>query len=109
VRPTGTGGRCVLNRAKGVETATVGKLQVEQHDVDPAFREPRQRRRQPLEVFDLEDGLPGVGQKLADEQRVIRTVFDEQHVNHLPGHCWRCRPPWVDSSCSQRQLCRNLL
>src|SRR5262249_39689157 len=84
-------GRRLLHGAEGVQTAAVGKLQVEEHGVCLAVREALQRVRKPLDVRDLKFRLAGVAQELVNEQGVVRAVFDEQQMNHLAVHRWPCR------------------
>ena len=74
------GRRRLLHGTEGIEAPAVGELQVEEHDVDRLIGQPLQCRRKPLDMLDLEIRLPGVGQQLADEQGVVRAVFDEQNI-----------------------------
>ena len=67
-----------LDGAEGIETAAVGELQVEQNGVEFSAGQALQPRRQRFHVFHLKFRLPGIGQQLANEQSVIRAVFDKQ-------------------------------
>src|SRR5690606_1267844 len=73
----------LLDALDALASGRVGKMQVEQHDVELPLRESLRRRRDGVDAREIHRAATGLSEARAEERRVIGIVLDQKYSHRM--------------------------